>query len=184
MLHLDGPTTRDIDLVISFEDLGTHLGAQYLEKQVRRRLMNIEDEFVRVGITRQVTRVFFARVPIISFSTSSSLGAYSVLCILGLQPYLFVYVPGALKVDVSVATGDDAGRKAIPVVKSYIEEMPALRALILCVKMFLSPRGLNNAAQSTLSSYAITLICISFLQVHSLQSFLSSVQHFTNMLKH
>ena len=67
--------------------------------------------------------------------------------------------------DVSISVGDDAGRKAIPLIKSYLEEMPALRALILCIKMFLSPRGLNNAAQGTLSSYAITLMTISFLQV-------------------
>lgn len=76
---------RDIDLVVSFEDLGSH----YMEKLVKRRLMNIENELIRAGITRQVTRVFFARVPIISFSTSSSLGAYPELCILYFMVLLF-----------------------------------------------------------------------------------------------
>jgi len=42
--------------------------------------------------------------------------------------------------------------------------MPALRPLILVVKGFLSQRNLNDASKSGLGSYAVILMCISFLQ--------------------
>jgi non-canonical poly(A) RNA polymerase PAPD5/7 len=43
--------------------------------------------------------------------------------------------------------------------------MPALRPLVLVLKSFLKQRKLNSAATSGLSSYAVTCMVISFLQV-------------------
>ena len=56
--------------------------------------------------------------------------------------------------------------------------MPALQPLILVIKGFLSQRGLNNAAESGLSSYALICMCISFLQVR-LPCFYSIIIHIT-----
>lgn len=55
--------------------------------------------------------------------------------------------------------------KAIPVIKSYLLTMPALRPLILAVKAFLSQRALNSASSGSLSSYSVINMCISYLQV-------------------
>lgn len=106
------------------------------------------------GISKWINRIFGARVPIITFATTEELGELSV--------------------DISIRNDEDSGARAIPLIKQYLEDMPALRRLIIAVKAFLSLRDLNDASQNTLSSYAITLLCISFLQVRS--PFLTSQQ--------
>lgn len=50
---------------------------------------------------------------------------------------------------------------------SYLSKMPALRPLVLLTKGFLLQRGLNDASKGGLGSFAITCLCISFLQVRS-----------------
>ena len=131
---------RDIDLVVAF-DPSTTLSDQ----DKKRRLAAIGDLLRKAGLTTWVNRIFGARVPIIAFTTIQSLGEISV--------------------DISIRNDEDSGPRAIPVVKQYLQEMPALRTLIHAIKAFLSFRDLNDASQSTLSSYAITIMCISFLQV-------------------
>lgn len=68
-----------------------------------------------------------------------------------------------MKFDVNINSND--GSTAIPLIKQYMDSMPALRPLILLVKTFLARRGLNSAATGGLGSYAATLLIISFLQV-------------------
>lgn len=57
------------------------------------------------------------------------------------------------------------GLLGVELVKDYLSSMPALRPLFLVAKGFLSRRGLNDASTSGLGSYALILMCISFLQV-------------------
>ena len=111
----------------------------------KRRLASVGDVLRKAGVTTWVNRIFGARVPIITFATTEELGEISV--------------------DISIRNEEEAGVRAIPLVKQYLTEMQALKPLILAVKAFLSLRDLNDLSQGTLSSYAITLMCINFLQV-------------------
>ena len=120
------------------------------DPEKKRRLASIGDLIRRSGMTSWVNRIFSARVPIVSFVTTSELGEISF--------------------DISIRNDEDTGPRAIPIVKQYLDDMPALRTLILAIKMFLSLRDLNDASQSSLSSYAITILCISFLQVRVISS--------------
>ena len=115
------------------------------EQDKKQKLLAIGDMIRKARMTTWVNRILGARVPIIAFETIRELGEISV--------------------DISIRNDEDSGPRAIPVVKQYLQEMPALRTLIHAVKAFLSFRDLNDASQSTLSSYAITIMCISFLQV-------------------
>ena len=68
-----------------------------------------------------------------------------------------------MKFDININSDD--GYSMIPVIKTYLDTMPALRPLLLLVKAFLARKGLNSAATGGLGSYATTLLIISFLQV-------------------
>jgi DNA polymerase sigma len=63
------------------------------------------------------------------------------------------------------------GIDAIPIVKEYLDKMPALRPLVLVVKAMLRRANLGSAASSGLNSYSVVLMAISYLQV---SKFLSS----------
>ena len=117
------------------------------EQDKKQRLLAIGDLIRKARMTTWVNRILGARVPIIAFETVRELGEISV--------------------DISIRNDEDSGPRAIPVVKQYLQDMPSLRTLIHAVKAFLSLRDLNDASQNTLSSYAITIMCISFLQVSS-----------------
>ena len=69
---------------------------------------------------------------------------------------------GSLNVDIGINNID--GLKGVEVINTCLAKMPALRPLILVVKGFLSQRGLNDASKAGLGSYAVILMCISFLQ--------------------
>lgn len=84
-----------------------------------------------------------AKVPILTFETRPPLGQ--------------------MKFDININADD--GCSMIPLIKTYLDTMPALRPLLLLVKAFLARRGLNSAAASGLGSYASTLLIISFLQL-------------------
>ncbi|KAI5121858.1 hypothetical protein M0805_003291 [Coniferiporia weirii] len=132
-------TGGDIDLVIAFNP-----SFKLADPERKRRLTIIGDILRRSGVTTWVNRIFGARVPIITFTTIEALGELSV--------------------DISIRNDEDSGPRAIPIVKQFLEDMPALRPLVHAIKAFLSLQDLNDASQGTLSSYAITIMCISFLQ--------------------
>ncbi|KAL5519343.1 hypothetical protein ACEPAH_1026 [Sanghuangporus vaninii] len=132
-------TGGDIDLVVSFDAIHS-----MSELDRKARLAAMGDILKRSGMTIWVNRIFGAKVPIITFTTIRELGEITI--------------------DISIRNGEDAGVRVIPLIKQYLADLPALRPLIIAVKAFLSLRDLNDASQGTLSSYAITLLCISFLQ--------------------
>ena len=138
-MRLISPVPSDIDLVVSFDST-----PKFNDATKKSRLAAMGDLLRRSGVTKWVNRIFGARVPIITFATVEQLGE---IC-----------------VDISIRNEEDSGARAIPLIKSYLSELPPLRALILAVKALLSLKELNDASQNTLSSYAITLLCINFLQ--------------------
>lgn len=52
-------------------------------------------------------------------------------------------------------------------INRYLQHFPALRPLIIIIKLFLSSRGLNEVFKGGLGSYCIICMVISFLQVYS-----------------
>lgn len=96
----------------------------------------------RGGITDKVTIIAKAKVPIIKFVTTH----------------------GYFPVDISInqENGVEAGR----VVSGFLSEMPALRALVIVAKAFLSQRSMNEVFSGGLGSYSIVCLAVSFLQMH------------------
>jgi non-canonical poly(A) RNA polymerase PAPD5/7 len=96
----------------------------------------------RGGITDKVTIIAKAKVPIVKFVTTH----------------------GYFPVDISInqENGVEAGR----VVSGFLSEMPALRALVLVAKAFLSQRSMNEVFSGGLGSYSIVCLAVSFLQMH------------------
>jgi non-canonical poly(A) RNA polymerase PAPD5/7 len=82
---------------------------------------------------------------------------------------------GAYKVDLNINTDD--GVKVIDVVKDYLDQMPALRPLVMVLKGFLIQRGLNSPATSGLGSYSLICMVISFLKVNSCRSSLGELAY-------
>ncbi|OJT08695.1 Poly(A) RNA polymerase cid14 [Trametes pubescens] len=96
----------------------------------------------RAGITDRVTIIAKAKVPIIKFVTTH----------------------GRFSVDISINQGN--GVTAGKMVKQFLEELPALRSLVLIIKSFLSQRSMNEVFTGGLGSYSIVCLAISFLQMH------------------
>ena len=96
----------------------------------------------RAGITNNVTIIAKARVPIIKFVTNH----------------------GNLSVDINLnhINGVFAGK----MVFGLLKELPALRALVLIIKAFLSQRSMNEVFSGGLGSYSIVCLAVSFLQMH------------------
>ncbi|KAI6163613.1 hypothetical protein EDD17DRAFT_1565717 [Pisolithus thermaeus] len=71
---------------------------------------------------------------------------------------------GSLRFDIVV--NHDDGMKVTPIVHDYLDKMPAVRPLLLILKVFLCQRNLNSAATGGPSSYVLTCMVIHFLQVN------------------
>ncbi|KAI5981420.1 hypothetical protein EDD15DRAFT_2183274 [Pisolithus albus] len=109
-------------------------------------LFQIASKLERVGLVVPAhTRVRHrARIPIVSVQTKPEFGS--------------------LRFDIVVNRDD--GMKVTPIVRGYLDEMPALRPLLLILKVFLYQRNLNSAATGGPSSYVLTCMVIHFLQVN------------------
>lgn len=96
----------------------------------------------RAGITDRVKIIAKAKVPIIKFVTSH----------------------GRFWVDISInqVNGVAAGK----MIKQFLQELPALRSLVLVIKSFLAQRSMNEVYTGGLGSYSIVCLVISFLQMH------------------
>lgn len=96
----------------------------------------------KAGITDKVSIIAKAKVPIIKFVTRY----------------------GRFSVDMSI--NQINGVKAGQMVKRFLDEIPALRSLVLIIKSFLSQRSMNEVFTGGLGSYSIVCLAISFLQQH------------------
>lgn len=96
----------------------------------------------RSGITDKVTIIAKAKVPIIKFITAH----------------------GRISVDISInqINGIAAGK----MINRFLEELPALRAIVLVIKSFLHQRSMNEVFSGGLGSYSIVCLAVSFLQMH------------------
>ncbi|CAL1539391.1 unnamed protein product [Lymnaea stagnalis] len=73
-----------------------------------------------------------------------------------------------VKVDVSFNTDSNQnfGVESARLIKDYMKEYDCLKYLVLVLKQFLLQRDLNEVFTGGISSYSLTLLAISFLQLH------------------
>jgi non-canonical poly(A) RNA polymerase PAPD5/7 len=105
-------------------------------------LNSLANTLRKAGVTERVSIIGKAKVPIIKFVTTH----------------------GHFAVDISInqMNGVSAGQ----MVNNYIRALPALRAVVLVVKSFLSQRSMNEVFTGGLGSYSVVCLAVSFLQQH------------------
>ena len=67
-----------------------------------------------------------------------------------------------------ISINQTTGLSAVALINRHLQHFPALRPLIVIVKLFLNSRGLNEVFKGGLGSYSIICMVISFIQVYSL----------------
>ncbi|XP_062122490.1 inactive non-canonical poly(A) RNA polymerase protein Trf4-2 [Drosophila sulfurigaster albostrigata] len=99
------------------------------------------------GVADNIIVVDKARVPVVKFKERLS----------------------QIKFDISFNT--TSGVKAAELVKMFIEQFPELPKLVLVLKQYLVQLGVNDVYNTGgVSSYALTLMCIGFLQKQALET--------------
>ncbi|XP_034486977.1 inactive non-canonical poly(A) RNA polymerase protein Trf4-2 [Drosophila innubila] len=110
-------------------------------------LVQLKNALIARGVADQVNVLDKASVPVVKFTDRIS----------------------QVKFDISFNT--KSGVKAAELVKRFIKQFPELPKLVMVLKQFLMLQGLNEVYSSGgISSYAITLMCVSFLQQQTLEN--------------
>ncbi|KAK2462856.1 hypothetical protein APHAL10511_005054 [Amanita phalloides] len=109
---------------------------------LKKVLAHLSDLLTEVRLTKLAT--FDAKVPIVKFVTRPELGRFSV--------------------DISVDHTEGVQGKEI--INDYLAKMPILRPLVLAIKGLVAKNNLNNTVNSGLGSYAITCMCIYFINAN------------------
>ncbi|KAL8603055.1 hypothetical protein ACOMHN_015620 [Nucella lapillus] len=73
-----------------------------------------------------------------------------------------------IKIDISFSVGHNKnnGVESAELIKKFLLEFPSLKYLVLVLKQFLLQRDMNEVFTGGISSYSLTLLAISFLQLH------------------
>ena len=146
---------RDLDLVISTSEV-------YNKDYLIRVLFQLSSRLRNSGLAATCQVISHAKIPIIKLETSPEFGKiHSPKCLLTDGDI----TSAGLKFDININSED--GLRAVPTIKRYVEDMPALRPLVLAVKTFLAMRNLNSPASGGLGSYATICIIIGFLKVRT-----------------
>ncbi|TDG49966.1 hypothetical protein AWZ03_003476 [Drosophila navojoa] len=104
-------------------------------------LLELRDTLIARGVADDINVLDKASVPVVKFTEQIS----------------------RIKFDISFNT--TSGVKAAELVQQYIEQFPELPKLVMVLKQYLLLQGLNEVYSSGgISSYSVTLMCISFLQ--------------------
>jgi non-canonical poly(A) RNA polymerase PAPD5/7 len=125
-------------------------------------LFQLSPVIKQTGFAKNVQINRFAKIPVMIIQTTEEFGKSS-LSILAVVAGNDLRYTGSFNIDISI--NHDDGTMAIEPINNFLATMPALRPLIMIVKGFLTQRGLNSAASSGLSSYAVICMVINFLQV-------------------
>ena len=130
----------DIDIVIYYknEDEENIEDNSFLEKL--NKILNYDLEFVE-----NIKYLDKAKVPIIKIKTTK---AYN-----------------NTMVDITLKTKEHFGLKCVELVKKYIEEYEALEPLLFPLKTILKIGELNDPYNGGLSSYALILMIVNFLEI-------------------
>ncbi|KAJ1960955.1 hypothetical protein GGI12_003516 [Dipsacomyces acuminosporus] len=138
--------TSDIDMTVMLFEHGTkRVSHNYQTKEaVRRFLYTLAKALKNAGFCTRCEVIAKARVPIIKTHESIT----------------------GIAVDISINA--DSGLGSANVQKSFSNHVYpySLRAIVLVIKQFLSQRSMNEVYTGGMGSYAITLLVVSFLQMH------------------
>ncbi|VDQ14196.1 unnamed protein product [Trichobilharzia regenti] len=85
-----------------------------------------------------------------------------------------------LRVDISFNMKNSV--KAAELILSYMKTYPCLPYLVFVLKQYLRRRGLNEVWTGGLSSYALILMCVSFLQV-SLEILVTAITNLAHLIR-
>jgi len=70
----------------------------------------------------------------------------------------------AIKIDITMMTDHHNGLACVDLVREYLEENQVIEPIILVLKQMLKVWGFNDPYTGGLSSYALFLMIVSFLQ--------------------
>jgi hypothetical protein len=73
-------------------------------------------------------------------------------------------MPFGLKFDISI--GKSNGLEAVTLIREQLQKWPALRPLVTILKLYLLQRNMNEVFTGGLSSYALIISVVAFLQLH------------------
>ncbi|KAG8914857.1 hypothetical protein FRC01_003885 [Tulasnella sp. 417] len=113
-----------------------------LETDVKQTLREIARSLRKQHVARDMIVIDKAKVPIIKFTSIS----------------------GDFAVDISI--NQTNGIRAAQLINGFVDHYPALRYIVMVVKMFLARRGMNEVRTGGLGSYSTVCLVVSFLQMH------------------
>ncbi|KAL1923098.1 uncharacterized protein VTP21DRAFT_9474 [Calcarisporiella thermophila] len=113
-------------------------------KEPRKLLRVLARAIESSGVSNHVQQIPFARVPILKFKEK--------------------YTKFNVDISFNLFSGVDGAR----IVKKFLQDMPALRPLVLVVKHYLALRGLNEVFLGGIGSYSVLCMIMNFLQLHPL----------------
>ncbi|KRX05178.1 WD40-repeat-containing domain [Pseudocohnilembus persalinus] len=129
-------TWSDIDLVVSHNQSS-------LKNQ--DTLAEIEQILKEQSFVKQIKRIPTASVPVIK-----------VICT---SEYL------EKKIDITVSEGTHLGSECVKLVNSFLKEYKPLKPLVLVLKQLMFSSNLYDTYQGGISSYSLTLLIVTFLQL-------------------
>lgn len=130
------------DLYLPGSDIDCVVNSKSRDKETRSSLYSLASFLKQRKLATQVEVIAKARVPIIKFVEPKS----------------------QIHVDVSFERIN--GLEAAKLIRSWLEETPGLRELVLIVKQFLHSRRLNNVHTGGLGGFSIICLVYSFLRLH------------------
>jgi non-canonical poly(A) RNA polymerase PAPD5/7 len=75
-----------------------------------------------------------------------------------------VVMPFGLKFDISI--GKSNGLEAVTLIREHLQKWPPLRPLVTILKLYLLQRNMNEVFTGGLSSYALIISVVAFLELH------------------
>ena len=146
-----------------YSDIDVVLETSYVPMDNPSRIDALRKLAKRLSKSRVVfgnrLEVIKARVPIVKFASVH--GTNFVTTLLASFDIFSARIP----VDISI--NQTTGLNAVALINRYLQHSPALRPLIMIIKLFLNSRGLNEVFKGGLGSYSIICMVISFIQVYS-----------------
>ncbi|KAG9051564.1 hypothetical protein FS837_004074 [Tulasnella sp. UAMH 9824] len=112
------------------------------EIDVKQTLREIARSLRKQQVAKNMIVIDKAKVPIIKFNS----------------------ITGDFAVDISI--NQTNGVRAAQLINGFVDHYPALRYIVMIVKMFLARRGMNEVRTGGLGSYSTVCLVLSFFQMH------------------
>ena len=111
---------------------------------VRLPLFSLEQEFLKsdISVKNSILVLDKTAVPIIKF------------------------IDKATKVKIDISFNQDSGIQSAHIIRDFIQQFPLLPKLAMVIKQFLTQRQLNEVYYGGINSYSLTLMIVSFFQMH------------------